>query len=157
MNNVELGTNFSVILIEILTFSSSKMRLKASSEKWRSFYLVLSVLSRPHGSAIESMFVCGIQFAKPPLQLCYGLVTRSRSFVYMQLFIHVFQTPDVKGCPDIPFAYSLVFHFHVIQRWGVFGRQKFTTPGVGVTKAPFVNFSLSKIFDLAKEHVRFFE
>ena len=30
-------------------------------------------------------------------------------------------------------------------------------PGVGVTKAPFVNFSVSKIFDMAKVHVRFFE
>ena len=29
--------------------------------------------------------------------------------------------------------------------------------GVGVTKAPFVNFSLSKIVDMAKIHVRFFE
>ena len=28
-------------------------------------------------------------------------------------------------------------------------------PGVGVTKAPFVNFSVSKIFGLAKVHVRF--
>ena len=31
------------------------------------------------------------------------------------------------------------------------------TSGVGVTKAPFVNFSVSKIFDLAKVHVRFLE
>ena len=30
-------------------------------------------------------------------------------------------------------------------------------PGVEVTKAPFVNFSVSKILDLAKVHVRFFE
>ena len=30
-------------------------------------------------------------------------------------------------------------------------------PGVGVTKAPFVNFSVSKIFDLAKVPVIFFE
>ena len=29
--------------------------------------------------------------------------------------------------------------------------------GVGVTKAPLVNFSVSKIFDLAKVHVRFLE
>ena len=29
-------------------------------------------------------------------------------------------------------------------------------PGVGVTKAPFVNFSVSKIFDLAKVPVRLF-
>ena len=30
-----------------------------------------------------------------------------------------------------------------------------TSPGVGVTKAPFANFSVSKIFDLAKVPVRF--
>ena len=30
-------------------------------------------------------------------------------------------------------------------------------PGVGVTKAPFVNFPASKIFDLAKVPLRFFE
>ena len=30
-------------------------------------------------------------------------------------------------------------------------------PGVGVTKAPFVNFSVSKMFDLAKVHVTVFE
>ena len=32
-----LGTNFSEILIEILTFSFNKMRLKMSSAKWRPF------------------------------------------------------------------------------------------------------------------------
>ena len=37
-----LGTNFSEILIEILTFSFKKMRLKVSSAKFRSFYLGLS-------------------------------------------------------------------------------------------------------------------
>ena len=31
-----------------------------------------------------------------------------------------------------------------------------TKPGVGVTKAPFLNFSVSKIFDLAKVPVRLF-
>ena len=30
-------------------------------------------------------------------------------------------------------------------------------PGVGVTKVPFVNFSISKIFDLAEVPIRFFE
>ena len=38
-----LGTNFSEILIEILTFSSMKMRLKVSSAKWP-FCLGLNVL-----------------------------------------------------------------------------------------------------------------
>ena len=39
-----LGTNFSEISIEILTFSFRKMRLKVSSAKWRSFCLGLNVL-----------------------------------------------------------------------------------------------------------------
>ena len=40
-----LGTNFSEILIEILTFSSKNMRLKVSSGKWRPFCLGPNVLS----------------------------------------------------------------------------------------------------------------
>ena len=39
-----LGTNFSDILIEILTFSFRKMWLKVSSAKWRPFCLGLNVL-----------------------------------------------------------------------------------------------------------------
>ena len=39
-----LGTNFSEILIEILTFSFKKMRLKVSSAKRRPFCLGLNVL-----------------------------------------------------------------------------------------------------------------
>ena len=39
-----LGTNFSEIFIEILTFSCKKMRLKVSSAKWRPFCLGLNVL-----------------------------------------------------------------------------------------------------------------
>ena len=37
------------------------------------------------------------------------------------------------------------------------GRSDTDRPGVGVTKAPFANFSVSKIFDLAKVTVRFHE
>ena len=40
-----LGTNFNEMLIEILTFSFMKMRLKVSSAKWRPFCLGLNVLS----------------------------------------------------------------------------------------------------------------
>ena len=40
-----LGTNFSEILIEILTFSFKKMRLKVSSAKRRPFRIGLNVLS----------------------------------------------------------------------------------------------------------------
>ena len=42
-----LGTNFSEILIEILTFSFKKMRLKVSSAKWRPFCEMAAILSRP--------------------------------------------------------------------------------------------------------------
>ena len=40
-----LGTNFSEILIEILTFAFKKMRLKVSSAKRRPFYLGLNLLT----------------------------------------------------------------------------------------------------------------
>ena len=40
-----LGTNFSEISIEILTFSFKKMRLKVSSAKWSPFCLGLNVLN----------------------------------------------------------------------------------------------------------------
>ena len=40
-----LGTNFSEILIEIITFSFKKMRLKVSSAKWRPCCLGLNVLN----------------------------------------------------------------------------------------------------------------
>ena len=40
-----LGTNFSEILIEILTFSFKKMHLKMSSAKWQPFCFGLNVLS----------------------------------------------------------------------------------------------------------------
>ena len=39
-----LGTNFNKTLIEILTFSFMKMRLKVSAAKWRPFCLGLNVL-----------------------------------------------------------------------------------------------------------------
>ena len=42
-----LGTNFSEILIVILTFSFKKMRLKVSSAERRPFYLGLNVLTMP--------------------------------------------------------------------------------------------------------------
>ena len=44
-----LGTNFSEILIEILTFSFKKMRLKVSSAKRRPFCLRLNVLTNVKG------------------------------------------------------------------------------------------------------------
>ena len=49
-----LGTNFSEILIEIITFSFQKMRLKVSSVKWRPCCLGLNVIiMTTHGSFCE--------------------------------------------------------------------------------------------------------
>ena len=57
-----LGTNFSENLIEILTFSFMKMRLKASSAKWRPFCLGLNVLRkqclREGGRSATHRFLC---------------------------------------------------------------------------------------------------
>ena len=47
-----LRTNFSEILSEIHTFSFKKMRLKGSSEKWRSFCLGLNVLISPSSLSV---------------------------------------------------------------------------------------------------------
>ena len=52
-----LGTNFSEILIEILTFSFKKMRFKVSSAKRQPFCLGLNVLKMPHRSSIWDMDV----------------------------------------------------------------------------------------------------
>ena len=50
-----LGTNFSEILIEILTFSFKKMRLKVSSAKRRLFCLGLNELIDPNRHWSEGM------------------------------------------------------------------------------------------------------
>ena len=47
-----LGTNFSEILIAILTFSFKKMRLKVSSAKQRPFCLGLNVLISCHNKTV---------------------------------------------------------------------------------------------------------
>ena len=51
-----LGTNFNEMLIEILTFSFTKMRLKVSSAKWRPFCLGLNVLISFCGVRVGAVF-----------------------------------------------------------------------------------------------------
>ena len=57
-----LGTNVSEILIEILTFSFKKMRLKVSSGKWRPFFLGLNELTRISAWISDYMtgFMCDV-------------------------------------------------------------------------------------------------
>ena len=61
-----LGTNFSEILAEIITYSFKKMYLKVSSAKWRPFCLGLNVLMRRTfpwlmTSAIPTTIIGGLQ------------------------------------------------------------------------------------------------
>ena len=49
-----LGTNFSEILIKILTFSFKKMRLKVSSAKWWPFCLGLNVLRDENRECVKA-------------------------------------------------------------------------------------------------------
>ena len=50
-----LGTNFSEILIEILTYSFKKMRLNVSSAKWRPYCLGLNVLKQDRHDTVMSL------------------------------------------------------------------------------------------------------
>ena len=52
-----LGTNFSEILIEILTFSFKKMHLKMTSGKWRPSFLGLSVLMEENKAFIMPLLI----------------------------------------------------------------------------------------------------
>ena len=52
-----LGTNFGGILIEILTLSFMKMRLKVSSVKRRPFFLGLNVLNHSHSISIDILLI----------------------------------------------------------------------------------------------------
>ena len=62
------GTNFNEMLIEILTFSFMKMRLKGSSAKWQPFCLGLNVLIPIHPSqrtdhvALKPAMIDGLEF-----------------------------------------------------------------------------------------------
>ena len=62
-----LGTNFSEILIRILTFSFMKMRLKVPSVKWRTFCLGLNVLK--HAYITSTFSVLNLtEFEPKPMQ-----------------------------------------------------------------------------------------
>ena len=76
-----LGTNFSDILIDILSFSFKKMRLKVSSVKWRPFCFGHNVLNK--GQWITIMFVCIMCLFAPFMVHC-GFNSFSHSAAYMR-------------------------------------------------------------------------
>ena len=66
--------------------------------------------------------------------------------------LKLFWTTFIKQIEKIGIEMSLVYNDGLYPATG-----KMWKFGVGVTKAPFVNFSVSRIFDLAKVHVRLFQ
>ena len=85
-----LGTNFNEILIEILTFSFKKMRLKVSSAKWWRFCLGLNVLRIASQKIIETLFILETP-RKSSLRLCGEQTSRSHSIITMFIQDHVGQ------------------------------------------------------------------
>ena len=64
-----LGTNFNEMLIKILTFSFTKMRLKVSSAKWHPFCLGLNVLKRsPIALKLDKSLVINVIMAHVKFQ-----------------------------------------------------------------------------------------
>ena len=57
-----LGTNFSEILIEILTFSCKKMHLKPSSVKWQPFCFGLNVLKHGLSWRIHNVIMASVWY-----------------------------------------------------------------------------------------------
>ena len=82
-----LGTNFSEIFIEILTFSFKKIRLKVSSAKRRPFCLGLNVLNHEVIDAWYMPYIFGrfnkVQCKIPSWLLRHGLVITCYSFTWM--------------------------------------------------------------------------
>ena len=71
-----LGTNFSEILTEIITFSFKKVYLKLSLAKWRPFCLGLNVL----------IMVLYLLCIKPPKEGSYGFVFFSFKLLLYMVF-----------------------------------------------------------------------
>ena len=74
-----LGTNFSEIYIEILTFSFKKMHFKVSSGKWWRFCLGLNMLkTKPHAKGTMSWWVSArYMYATPLMVRCIYCQTSS--------------------------------------------------------------------------------
>ena len=64
-----LGTNFNEMLIEILTFSFMKMRLKVSSVKWHPFCLGLNVLKQSYITLIIIGIKSGVVRCRKYMQM----------------------------------------------------------------------------------------
>ena len=74
-----LGTNFSEILVEIITFSFKKMHLKVSSGKWWPSCLGLNVLSHDAMYSVSTLVCHRADFRFPPSQRVTSLQSNAIS------------------------------------------------------------------------------
>ena len=115
-----LGTNFSEIWIEILTFSFKKMRLKMSSVKWRPFCLGLNVLTN---TWIYSKSHCQNKMIRISVWFHNGVscsgnqIFKLNSVPWYQTFLDVSKQPSVNQRPCYKILvnehYSLVKNIYV--------------------------------------------
>ena len=83
-----LGTNFSENLIEILTVSFTKMRLKVSSAKWQPFCLGLNMLTHVSFTFLDK----STDFTIPFIQYDTTVVT----LIFLTLFLSVIMFSKLK-------------------------------------------------------------
>ena len=96
-----LGTNFSEILIEILTFSLKKMRLKVSSAKWCLFRLGLNVLITRHLQLYWLRLIADYWLQGPLLlkRLAAQYSLASQEMAYTRNYIIIIKYLTAHPCP----------------------------------------------------------
>ena len=94
-----LGTNFSEIVVEIITFSFTKMHLKMSSGKWRPSCLGLNVLNHrcPISQAYDVTLM--ILVIRDQIKIWIIVDFRSRSLSLLELIFFLFLNVCLLRCP----------------------------------------------------------
>ena len=127
------------------------------------FKMVVSILVRSHfynEAALGTLFTNGLlchnpNFVKKKLHLC------AKYWSNQAAMVHRAQQQSYCSICKIMTRLYLKMHATVlclaVDQGTCCARSLARTPGVGVTKALFINFSVSKNFDLAKVIFRFFE
>ena len=127
-----LGTNFSEILAEIITFSFKKMYMQVSSGKWRPFCLGLNVLNRyfsvaktTETSYFGRCFMCLFCYSNIDLcwqeswrgilgRLCVRPDTRERTGIYQHMEPHC----DIESLPySVQFGGYQIFVYIYIYKF----------------------------------------
>ena len=113
-----LGTNFSVFLLKIYTFSFMKMHLKMSSGKWRPFCLGLNVLIEIHAFSFKKMHLKILSAKWWPFCLNLNMVNLKTLEFSPVNQIHIFQCMDKIFCVEFqraPLKFHTQYFAHTLQ------------------------------------------